>query len=72
MTQGPETSSFLFGPNGSFVTELYARFLENPAAVDPSWRAYFEELRDDATQVLAEVRGASWAPKAGLKTRDGG
>ncbi|MBM3510119.1 MAG: 2-oxoglutarate dehydrogenase E1 component [Alphaproteobacteria bacterium] len=72
MTRGPDTSSFLFGPNGSFVTELYARYLEDPAAVDPSWRAHFEELRDDATQVLAEVRGASWAPKAGLKTRDGG
>jgi 2-oxoglutarate dehydrogenase E1 component len=30
-----------FGVNVGFVEELYARWLENPESVDPSWRAYF-------------------------------
>src|SRR5262249_13788927 len=32
-----------FGINVGLVEELYAQYLENPEAVDPSWRAYFEE-----------------------------
>ncbi|AKT39164.1 2-oxoglutarate dehydrogenase E1 component [Chondromyces crocatus] len=31
-----------FGVNAGFVEELYAQFVENPASVDPSWRAFFE------------------------------
>src|SRR5262249_55223969 len=32
-----------FGINTGFVEELYAQYLENPAAVDPSWRSHFDE-----------------------------
>src|SRR5262245_45819607 len=31
-----------FGINAGFVEELYAQYLENPDAVDPSWRSYFD------------------------------
>ncbi|EYF08576.1 2-oxoglutarate dehydrogenase E1 component [Chondromyces apiculatus] len=31
-----------FGVNAGFVEELYAQFVENPASVDPGWRAFFE------------------------------
>ncbi|HSN97005.1 MAG TPA: 2-oxoglutarate dehydrogenase E1 component [Candidatus Nanopelagicales bacterium] len=31
-----------FGVNAGFVEELYAQYVENPASVDPSWRAFFE------------------------------
>jgi 2-oxoglutarate dehydrogenase E1 component len=56
-------SSFLSGPNAPFIEELYAKYLENPSAVDPSWRKFFGELEDDSAIVLQDIRGASWAPR---------
>jgi 2-oxoglutarate dehydrogenase E1 component len=32
-----------FGINTGFVEELYAQYLENPEAVDATWRAFFDE-----------------------------
>ncbi|WP_207480235.1 2-oxoglutarate dehydrogenase E1 component [Arenibaculum pallidiluteum] len=57
-----EQNSFLFGANATFIAELYARFLEDPNSVDPSWTGFFRDLDDDARAVLGELRGASWAP----------
>ncbi|MBV8410460.1 MAG: 2-oxoglutarate dehydrogenase E1 component, partial [Alphaproteobacteria bacterium] len=57
-----EQTSFLFGANAPFIEELYARYLADPAAVDPEWRTFFEALGEQKESVLAEVRGASWAP----------
>ncbi|MBN9086666.1 MAG: 2-oxoglutarate dehydrogenase E1 component [Reyranella sp.] len=57
-----EQTSFLFGANAPFIEELYARFLEDPNKVDPDWRIFFEALAEERGDVLAEVRGASWAP----------
>ncbi|RJS26105.1 2-oxoglutarate dehydrogenase E1 component [Corallococcus sp. H22C18031201] len=34
--------TFLSGGNIDFIEGLYARFLEDPASVDPSWREVFE------------------------------
>ena len=56
--------NFLSGPNASFIEELYGRYVENPASVDPSWQTFFAELQDDARAVLQDLRGASWAPRA--------
>src|SRR5262245_15698362 len=55
--------SFLSGANAPFIAELYERFLRNPADVDPEWAEFFRGLSEDAEQVLAELRGASWAPR---------
>jgi len=35
--------SYLSGSNIDFIEGLYARFLENPASIDPSWREIFEQ-----------------------------
>ena len=59
----PYENSFLSGPNASFIVELYARYIEDPDSVDPSWRRFFADLQDDARSVLQEMRGASWAPR---------
>ena len=59
-----EQTSFLHGANATFVAELYAKFLENPDSVDPSWRDYFGTLHDDARELLDEMRGATWAPRS--------
>jgi 2-oxoglutarate dehydrogenase E1 component len=37
-------SSQLAGGNAAFVEELYERYLADPAAVDSTWRAYFDQL----------------------------
>ena len=55
-------ASFLTGTNATFIAELYARFIHNPAAVDPSWAAFFADLGDDEAALLQELDGASWAP----------
>jgi len=57
-----EQTSFLFGANAPFIEELYERYLGDPDAVDPEWRTFFEALGEQKGDVLAEVRGASWAP----------
>ena len=57
-----EQTSFLFGANAPFIEELYARYLSDPNAVDGEWRTFFDALAEQKGDVLAEVRGASWAP----------
>ena len=58
-----ERNSFLFGPNGPFIADLYGRFLDDPGSVDPSWQGFFRELDEDARAVMQSLNGASWAPK---------
>src|SRR6202048_4615117 len=57
-------TTFLTDANAGFIAELYARFLEDPNAVDESWRKFFAELGDDAAAALAELRGPSWGQPA--------
>ena len=59
-TQTDQTS-ILDGTNATFLAELYARYLENPGAVDASWAAFFGEMADDERSVLGELKGASWS-----------
>ena len=54
-------ASFLYGQNATFIAELYSRFVENPQAVDESWRQFFASLADEAPAVLAELNGPAWA-----------
>src|SRR5690606_41572468 len=53
-----ERTSFLYGANATFVEQLHARYQENPEAVDPEWRAFFEGLGDAPEDVMKEARGA--------------
>ena len=55
-----EQTSFLYGGNAQFIEQLYAKYLENPAAVDDHWRQFFSSLGDDRSEALAQVKGASW------------
>ncbi|MFN3884083.1 MAG: thiamine pyrophosphate-dependent enzyme, partial [Rhodocyclaceae bacterium] len=38
------SNSYLFGANAPYVEELYEKYLENPGAIDPAWRDYFDKL----------------------------
>ncbi len=44
--------SFLSGSNIDFIEGLYARFLEDPASVDPSWRGLFEQYGRDGRPLV--------------------
>ena len=49
--------------NATYIAQIYARYLENPSAVDQSWAEFFDGLQDDASELLAEMRGPSWQPR---------
>ncbi|MBN9028060.1 MAG: hypothetical protein J0H20_21355, partial [Rhizobiales bacterium] len=54
------TSSFLYGGNATYIEDLYARYQNDPASVDPEWQTFFSALKDDPKAVVAEARGATW------------
>src|SRR3954447_7313479 len=53
-------TSYLFGGNAPFIEELYEKYLEDPEAVDPQWRRWFDQIqqpgqRDVAHQPIREA-----------------
>ena len=58
-------TSFLQGANATYLAQLHAQYEEDPASLDPAWRAFFASLDDHKADVLAEARGPSWAPSNG-------
>ena len=63
-------SSFLNGVNAAYISELYARFAENPDGVDQGWSAFFEALGEDGRQILEESKAPFWG-LAAAKTDEG-
>ena len=51
------------GANAAFIADLYARWVERPDSVDPSFADLFAALNDEARSVLTDATGASWAPR---------
>ena len=41
-------SSYLFGGNAPFIEDLYETYLENPEAVTPEWRRYFDQMQQES------------------------
>ena len=56
-------ASAFSGANAAFISDLYARWVERPDAVDPSFSTLFGALNDEARAVLSDAEGASWAPR---------
>jgi 2-oxoglutarate dehydrogenase E1 component len=46
-----EETSTLFGGNAPFIEDQYERYLGDPGAVSPDWRAYFDTLRGGVQDV---------------------
>ncbi|HWY16343.1 MAG TPA: 2-oxoglutarate dehydrogenase E1 component [Rhizomicrobium sp.] len=67
-----EATSFLSAANASFVEELYARWLENPEAVDPGWRTFFAELGapEPSSRQSAEAPRPRLRPRATKEDAD--
>ncbi|AHC73981.1 oxoglutarate dehydrogenase (succinyl-transferring), E1 component [Candidatus Endolissoclinum faulkneri L5] len=55
--------TFLNGVNASFISELFAKYLENHNAVDSSWHQYFDLLNDDIKVANMDLRGPSFATR---------
>src|SRR5580692_10143503 len=55
-------TSFLYGGNGAFVEDLYARWATDPDSVEPSWRAFFTSLHDQTDEVKRAVEAPTWTP----------
>ncbi|MGE4528568.1 MAG: 2-oxoglutarate dehydrogenase E1 component [Rhodospirillaceae bacterium] len=60
---GFSDTTFLTGANATFIAELYARYLQDPASVDASWVPYFADLADDATAVHGDFVATPWAKR---------
>ncbi|MFC7735044.1 2-oxoglutarate dehydrogenase E1 component [Roseomonas sp. GCM10028921] len=56
-------ASAMTGANATFLADLYARWVQAPDSVDPSFAELFAALNDDARAVLQDASGASWAPR---------
>ena len=56
-----KASSFLQGHNAEYIEQLYARYANDPNAVDEAWQAFFKELGDAGQDAQAEAAGPSWA-----------
>ncbi|HEY2070329.1 MAG TPA: 2-oxoglutarate dehydrogenase E1 component [Rhizomicrobium sp.] len=66
-----EATTFLSGANAAFIEGLYARWLENPDAVEPSWRAYFASLGEQSLSPTQLGRGPAWRRDAKLDLATG-
>ncbi len=54
-------SSFLQGHNAAYIEQLYARYANDPSAVDEMWQEFFRQLGDSPADARAEASGPSWA-----------
>jgi 2-oxoglutarate dehydrogenase E1 component len=53
-------TSFLYGSNASFIEDLHEKWADNPSSVSDEWRAFFDQLRDNADQVKASGAAGGW------------
>jgi len=60
-----EDTAFLQGASSAYIQQLYARYLEDPQAVDASWQAFFADLGDEARALAAEIQGGTLARAVG-------
>ena len=54
-------SSFMQGHNAEYLEQMYARYANDPGAVDEAWAAFFKAMGDDEVAVKREAEGPSWA-----------
>ncbi|SFL46599.1 2-oxoglutarate dehydrogenase E1 component [Shimia aestuarii] len=54
-------SSFMQGHNAEYLEQMYARYANDPNAVDEVWQEFFRQLGDAEMDVKAEASGPSWA-----------
>lgn len=53
-------TSFLYGSNAAYVEELQEKWAKDPGSVSAEWKAFFDQLRDNAALVTASAGAGSW------------
>jgi len=53
-------TSFLYGSNALFIEALHEKWAADPASVSGEWRAFFDQLRDNAESVKASGAAGGW------------
>ena len=51
---------FLDGGNAAYLEQMQAQYTRNPNSVDASWRAYFQNLGEDAANAQHVADGPAW------------
>jgi 2-oxoglutarate dehydrogenase E1 component len=69
MNQVLSETSFLYGGNAAFVEDLYAKWAADQSSVEPSWRAFFGSLHEQADTVRKAALAPPWTPKTVAQTR---
>jgi 2-oxoglutarate dehydrogenase E1 component len=54
-----QASSFMDGANADYIDALYARYANDPSAVDAAWAAFFQALDEPEADVKRAADGAS-------------
>ena len=55
-------TAFLNKSNNTFIEDMYMKFINNDPTLPNSWREYFNEIGDEANDVVKEINGPSWSP----------
>ena len=56
-----DQTSFLYGSNASYIEDLHAEYVRDPASVSTEWRDFFDGLADAPEAITKESEGPSWA-----------
>ena len=51
---------FLDGGNAVYLEQMLARYMKNPASVDPSWQDYFRSLGEEPGNAVKNAEGPVW------------
>ncbi|MDA0617522.1 MAG: thiamine pyrophosphate-dependent enzyme [Proteobacteria bacterium] len=49
-----------YSTNISYIAELYQRFLKDSTSVDQTWQNYFNENKEEAEEILQDIKKSSW------------
>jgi len=53
-------TSFLYGANAAYIEGLHEAWAGDPGSVSTEWRAFFDQLRDNAATVKASAGAGAW------------
>jgi len=56
-------TSFLYGSNAAFIEGLHEQWATDPGSVSAEWRAFFDQLKDNAAAVTASANAGGWGRK---------
>ncbi|MGH6841125.1 MAG: 2-oxoglutarate dehydrogenase E1 subunit family protein, partial [Methylocella sp.] len=53
-------TSFLDGANAAYVEQLQNSFQRDPSSLDPSWREFFTQMKDDSATIAQGAQAPRW------------